>query len=262
MRFVTVLAALIFAFAVSSSTLVAQGRGQVKKSSVSTPKAKTSTQTPKHTATKPTTKPTATKVKPATTKAKTTKVATGAKPDTRAAKTAAKADSRAAKAVAKSEKRAVKTETKVARNTETPTAAEPTPTLTTTVISPETPTTHSVKNPKLEARLLPLLPAGMNIPDASQGFKNWGQFVAAVHVSNNLGIPFADLKARMTGFAPGPTPGSTVQTAPMSLGQAIQSFKGTSGTEAGVLSPAKIQTEVKKAEDAANTDLRRSRETS
>jgi len=264
MRFVTVLAALIFALALPSSTLVAQGRGngQVKKTSVSTPKAKSSTQTPKHTATKPTSKPTTTKVKPTTTKAKTTKVATGAKADTRAAKTAAKADARTAKAVAKSEKRAVKTETKDARKTETPTPDEPSPTLTTTVISPETPTTHSVKNPKLEARLLPLLPAGMNIPDASQGFKNWGQFVAAVHVSNNLNIPFADLKARMTGIAPGPTPGSTVQTAPMSLGQAIQSFKGTSGTEAGVLSPAKIQTEVKKAEDAANTDLRRSRETS
>jgi hypothetical protein len=48
----------------------------------------------------------------------------------------------------------------------------------------------------------------------------------------------------------------------MSLGQAIQSFNGTAGTtETGLLSPAKIQAEVKKAEDAANTDLRRSRET-
>ena len=262
MRLVTVLAAMIFALAVPSATLVAQGRGngQVKKTSVSTPKAKSTTQTPKHTAAKPT----ATAAK-STTKAKqTTKIATGArKTDTRAAKTASKADARAAKTLAKAEKRAVKTETKVARKADTPTEAAPTPTLTTTVIAPETPTTHSVKNPKLEARLLALLPAGMNIPDASQGFKNWGQFVAAVHVSNNLNIPFADLKARVTGFAPGPTPGSTVQTAPMSLGQAIQSFKGISGTtETGILSPAKIQTEVKKAEDAANTDLRRSRETS
>lgn len=254
MRLVTVLAAMIVALA-ASSTLAAQGHGngQVKKTSVSTPKAKSSTQTPKHTAAKPTPP-----------KAKhTTKIATQArKADTRAAKTASKADAHAAKAVAKSEKRAVKTDAKVARKTDTPTATEPSPTLTTTIIAPETPTTLSVKNPKLEARLLTLLPAGMNIPDASQGFKNWGQFVAAVHVSNNLNIPFADLKARMTGFAPGAVPGSTVQTAPMSLGQAIQSFKGTSGTEAGVLSPAKIQTEVKKAEDAANTDLRRSRETS
>src|SRR5579885_2112766 len=34
--------------------------------------------------------------------------------------------------------------------------------------------------------------------DAS-GFKNFGQFVAAVHVSHNLGIPFSDLQAKMTG---------------------------------------------------------------
>ncbi len=111
----------------------------------------------------------------------------------------------------------------------------------------------TVKNPKLEARLLTLLPAGTNIQDASQGFKNWGQFVAAVHVSNNLGIPFADLKAAMTGLAPGATPGTTVPTTtPMSLGQAIQSLKGTTTTAPGTLSSTKIQNEVKKAEDAAN----------
>ena len=148
------------------------------------------------------------------------------------------------------------------KTTSVSTTASPLPTLTTTVISPETPTTHSVKNAKLEARLLTLLPAGTNIYDASRGFQNWGQFVAAVHASRNLGIPFAELKARMTGLTPGTRPGGTVQTAPMSLGQAIQSFKGTAGTtETGLLSPAKIQAEVKKAEDAANTDLRRSRET-
>ena len=117
--------------------------------------------------------------------------------------------------------------------------------------------------PRVEARLLPLLPAGMTVQDASQGFKNWGQFVAAVHVSNNLGIPFADLKSRMTGIAPGSVPGSTVQTAPMSLGQAIQSFKGTTATtDTGILSPSRINNEVKKAEEAANTELRRTREVS
>ena len=234
MRFVTVATAMIFALTLQGATLDAQGRGngQAKKTSVSTtPKAKPSTQTPKHTATKPAT--------------------ANAKP-------ASKVETRAGKA----DTRAVKAETKVARQTPAAKAAAPPP-LTTTVISPETPTTHSVKNSKLEARLLTLLPAGTNIHDASQGFKNWGQFVAAVHVSNNLNIPFADLKARMTGLTPGTVPGSTVQTTAMSLGQAIQSFKGTTRTtENGILSPAKIQTEVKRAEDAANTDLRRSRETS
>ena len=246
MKLVTVLAAMIFALYAQSVSLDAQGRGkaQVKKTSTSvkTPKAKSSTQTPKNTA------------------KKTAKVdARAGKAETRAAKTVAKADTRAAKTTAKAEKRAIKAEAKTAR-TETATAPAPAPVLTTTIISPETPTTHSVKNPKLEARLLTLLPAGITVQDASQGFKNWGQFVAAVHVSNNLNIPFADLKARMTGITPGTIPGSTVQTAPMSLGQAIQSYKGTS--ETGVLSPTRINNEVKKAEDAANTDLRRTRETS
>ena len=79
-------------------------------------------------------------------------------------------------------------------------------------------------NPQREARLLARLPAGTNIHDASQGFKNWGQFVAAVNASNNHNIPFADLKAKMTGIAPGST---VPTTSPMSLGQALQSFKGT-----------------------------------
>ena len=121
-------------------------------------------------------------------------------------------------------------------------------------MTPTTPTTRSVKNPKLEARLLTLLPAGTNIQDASQGFKNWGQFVAAVHVSNNLSIPFADLKTAMTGIPLGTT---VPATTPMSLGQAIQSFKGTTKRNAD-----EIRTEVKKAEDAANLDLRRSRDRS
>ena len=252
MKFVTVLTAMIVAFSAQSASLDAQGRGkaQVKKTtSVSSPKTKTSAQTPKGTA------------------KKTAKVETRArKPETRTTKTVTKTDARAAKTTAKVEKRAVKAETKTARKTDTSTApvtaSTPAPVLTTTVISPETPTTHSVKNAKLEARLLPLLPAGITVHDAAQGFKNWGQFVAAVHVSNNLGIPFADLKTRMTGITPGTIPGSTVQTAPMSLGQAIQSYKGATATETGLLSPTRINNEVKKAEDAANTDLRRSRETS
>lgn len=119
----------------------------------------------------------------------------------------------------------------------------------TTTVTSTTPTTRAVKNPKLESRLLVLLPAGSNIQDASQGFKNWGQFVAAVHVSNNLNIPFADLKTQMTG------------TNPVSLGQAIQSLKGgTTTSETETFTRTKIKKEVKKAEDAANEDLSRTRD--
>lgn len=227
MRIVTILIAMIFAL---SASVYGQGRGngQAKKTAVTAPKAKSPAQPAK----------------------------TAAKAETRVVKT----EARAAKATAKAETRTAKTEAKAARKAGTTT----TDMASTTVVTPTTPTTTKVKNPKLEARLLSLLPAGTTMQDASQGFKNWGQFVAAVHVSNNLGIPFADLKAKMTGLMPGTTPGTTVPTTtPMSLGQAIQSLKGTTTTtEPGTLTPTTIQTEVKKAEDAANLDLRRSRDRS
>jgi hypothetical protein len=52
-------------------------------------------------------------------------------------------------------------------------------------------------NQRLQERLTPLLPEGMTFEQASAGFKNTGQFVAALHVSRNLGIPYRDLRARM-----------------------------------------------------------------
>lgn len=69
------------------------------------------------------------------------------------------------------------------------------------------------RNPQLNERLSKMLPAGMQLRDAASDFKNRGQFIAALHVSQNLGIPFADLKARMTG------PDAK------SLGQAIHDFR-------------------------------------
>jgi len=67
-------------------------------------------------------------------------------------------------------------------------------------------------NPQLSSKLAALLPPGTNLATASAGFKNLGQFVAAVHVSKNLGIPFDQLKAKMTG------------PPPMSLGKAISAL--------------------------------------
>src|SRR5215475_14275853 len=40
-----------------------------------------------------------------------------------------------------------------------------------------------------------LASSGMTLDKASSGFRNQGQFIAAVHVSQNLRIPFADLRA-------------------------------------------------------------------
>lgn len=56
------------------------------------------------------------------------------------------------------------------------------------------------QNTKLSAKLSAILkqqnPPVTDLQAASQGFKNLGEFVAAVHVSQNLGIPFSQLKAQ------------------------------------------------------------------
>lgn len=88
-------------------------------------------------------------------------------------------------------------------------------------------------NPKLADRLASLIektPADM--PAAVAGFKNFGQFVATAHASNNLGIPFEALKAEVVNDGG-------------SLGKGIQ-----------VLSPdAHIDAEVLKANQQAQNDL-------
>lgn len=53
------------------------------------------------------------------------------------------------------------------------------------------------QNTRLSDGLAKMLPAGTDLQTAASGFRNLGEFVAAVHVSNNLGIPFADLKTKM-----------------------------------------------------------------
>jgi hypothetical protein len=60
---------------------------------------------------------------------------------------------------------------------------------------------------------------------ATAGFKNFGQFVAAMNVSRNLNIPFSQLKAAMTGTNLVGIPTGTGTTS--SLGQAIQQLKPT-----------------------------------
>lgn len=90
------------------------------------------------------------------------------------------------------------------------------------------------KNTQLASKLQSLLPPGTNLTTASQGFKNLGQFVAAVHVASNLGIPFDQLKAKLTG------PNAE------SLGKAIQELKP------GVDAKAAL----KQAEKQAKLDLK------
>jgi len=83
------------------------------------------------------------------------------------------------------------------------------------------------QNPALKSKLQSMLPAGTDLKTAATGFRNQGQFIAALHVSKNLGIPFDQLKAKMLGTTatPGTTTATTASTAPMSLGKAIHALK-------------------------------------
>jgi hypothetical protein len=76
------------------------------------------------------------------------------------------------------------------------------------------------RNPQQEARLKAMLPAGMTLEQAADGFRNQGQFIAALEASKNRSIPFADLKAEMTG-----------ENA-LSLGQAMQKLRPEETTAA------------------------------
>ena len=83
--------------------------------------------------------------------------------------------------------------------------------------APHTPPSSPVamkiqSHPKLAAKVTAMLPPGMTLDQAARGFKNQGQFIAALHASQRTGIPFADLRRAMV-----------VQHE--SLGQAIHSLR-------------------------------------
>jgi hypothetical protein len=92
----------------------------------------------------------------------------------------------------------------------TSTTAAPTQPSSTVTLSPAQQKLQ--RNTNLASKLQSRLPAGTDLMKAAAGFKNLGQFVAAVNVSKNLDIPFTRLRSRMVDDQ-------------MSLGQAIQSEK-------------------------------------
>jgi hypothetical protein len=91
----------------------------------------------------------------------------------------------------------------------------------------------------------PLTGKTMTLDRASLGFKNQGQFIAALHVSENLGIPFTELKSHMVTITPGAPGEPATATQTGSLGQAIQKSKATTN----------VTSEVQKAEQQASSDL-------
>ncbi len=90
-------------------------------------------------------------------------------------------------------------------------------------------------NSKLSQRLTPLLPVGMTMDQASEDLRNTGQFVAALHVAKNLGIPFSDLRARMI-------------VGGESLGSAIRALRPE-------MPPTEVDAGVKMATQASARDL-------
>jgi len=73
------------------------------------------------------------------------------------------------------------------------------------------------QNTNLASKLETRLPKGTDLMTAAEGFRNLGQFVAAVNVSNNLGIDFVNLKTSMVDDG-------------LSLGQSIQTWKPTANS--------------------------------
>lgn len=93
---------------------------------------------------------------------------------------------------------------------------------------------HLAQNEKLSGKLGGLLPAGTNLQQSSAGFKNLGEFVSAAHVSHNLGIPFDQLRTRISSGK--------------SLGDAIHELQPNVDQKA----------EVKKAKEQTKNDLKES----
>ncbi len=92
-------------------------------------------------------------------------------------------------------------------------------------------------HPQLEAKVMRMVPAGMTLDEASKGFRNQGQFIAALHAADHMGCAtcFAQIKTDMVDKG-------------MSLGQSIQDVRHTNSTTA--------QTQAATAERETETDLK------
>ena len=129
-----------------------------------------------------------------------------------------------------------------------------TSTSTSTTTTPLNPVAAKISaHPQLKAKITAMLPKSadgtpqMTLNQASLGFKNQGQFIAALHVSQNLNISFTDLRKQMITTVTATQGGQTTTTATQtkSLGQAIQYVKKNADATA----------EAQKAQTQANQDL-------
>jgi hypothetical protein len=105
----------------------------------------------------------------------------------------------------------------------------------------KTPGTLLTQNTKLAGKLSALLPPGTDLQTAASGFKNLGQFVAAVHVSHNLNIPFDTFKTEMLKDG--------------SLGKAIKALRPDADSKAETKTAQK-QTDEDVRESQTDTDAK------
>ena len=94
------------------------------------------------------------------------------------------------------------------------------------------------ENSKLSEKVQTLLPAGEKVQDAADGFKDLGEFVAAVHIAHNMNIPFDQMKGKIKE-------GDSLDKALRKLNQN--------------LSHKEIKSQVKKGKKQAKQDIRASR---
>jgi len=97
---------------------------------------------------------------------------------------------------------------------------------------PATTAQAGISSASENTRLAAIVPAGMSTQEACAGFRSTDDCAAALHASQNLGISFTDLKAKMTGG--------------QKLGEAIKELKPG----------ANVKSEVRKAEEQARADAR------
>ncbi|HXT86412.1 MAG TPA: hypothetical protein VN745_05250 [Verrucomicrobiae bacterium] len=111
-----------------------------------------------------------------------------------------------------------------------------------TATGSKTPDELLTQNTQLASKLQSLVPQGTDLQAAAASFKNLGQFVAAVHVSHNLKIPFACLASDMTGTAAANfAPSGTTVTCPDGTG----AKRMTLGGSIKALDPSVDNTEAK-----------------
>jgi hypothetical protein len=114
------------------------------------------------------------------------------------------------------------------KSTTTSNTTATTTTTTTTATGPNALATKISSNPDQLAKITGMLPQGVTLDQATAGFRNQGQFIAALNASKNQGVSFTDLQKAMTVDG-------------QSLGQAVRTLKtapaptttGTSTTTAG-----------------------------